>query len=224
MDLILKDGVLDFLAEKGYNIKYGARNLQRFIQDNLVIPLSKKLNENDYDDQLVVEVSVKKDRLDMQVTADPLGLELLFEELDKINYTDYSSDLRRQLIQLKEGRYFIKLLSELDILERDKRKLKESFWTNKQRSTNYAAKLQFQERISELAEEIEDLESKLSMACLDIGKYNPGVIDQLKDWESRLFQFKNRLVGPCKSQFQSMLFFYLRYRIAQIYQVLFTDL
>ena len=102
-DLVLKEGVIDYLAEKGYNVKYGARNLQRYIRENLIIPLAKKLNVIDYDDQIIVDIGVKNNRLEIAVEADPLGLELLLEELDKINYADHAGELRRQIIQLQEG-------------------------------------------------------------------------------------------------------------------------
>ena len=195
MDLIFMEGVLDHLAEKGYDIKYGARNLQRFVREKLIIPLAKKLNVIDFDDQLIVEVFLKNNQLEMKVDADPLGLELLFEELDKINYADYSSELRRQLIRLREGPYFIKLLSEVDLLERDKTKLKEKFWEDKNRARMFTEKLNFIEQINVLGQEIEDFENELSLACLDLNIYNPGIIDKLKEWEKRLFQFKIDLLG-----------------------------
>ncbi len=110
MDFVIKDGVMDYLAEKGYNIKYGARNLQRYIRDELTIPLAKKLNIIDFDDQLIVEVYLNNDRIEINIDADPLGLELLFEELDKINYADHSSELRRQILQLRGGTLFYQIV------------------------------------------------------------------------------------------------------------------
>ncbi len=195
MDLILKDGVMNYLSEKGYDIKYGARNLQRFVREELIIPLAKKLNLIDFDDQLIVEVFLKNNQLEITVDADPLGLELLFEELNKINYADHSSDLRRQILQLRDGPYFIRLLSEVDILERDKNKQGEPFWLDKNKSKIYTEKLQFLERFKILSQEIENYENQLSLACLDLNVYNPAVIDQLKDWEERMFKYKIDLLA-----------------------------
>ncbi len=195
MDLILEDGVMEYLADQGYDIKYGARNLQRFIREELIIPLAKKLNLLDFDDQLVVEVSFNGKELVLKVDADPLGLELLLEELDKINYADHAGELRRQINQLQEGPYFIKLLSEIDILEREKRKLGDHFWLDKLKAKAYTDKLQFRERIKALIQEIEKHENDLSLACLDLNVYNPGIIDLLKKWEAQLFQFKIDLLA-----------------------------
>ena len=126
---------------------------------------------------------------------DPLGLELLFEELDKINYADHSSELRRSIYQLKDGPYFIKMLSEIDILERSKKKKEEQFWMNKARAKEYTQKLQFLAKVDELVKRIEQYENDLSLACIGLGKYNPGVIDLLKKWENELFQFKIELLA-----------------------------
>jgi MoxR-like ATPase len=195
MDLIFKDGVMDYLAEQGYNVKYGARNLQRYIREELIIPLAHQLNLIEFDDQLIIEVFIKNNKLAMKVDADPLGLELLFEELDKINYTDHSSDLRRQLSRLMDGPYFIKMLSEVDILELEKKKLGEQFWMDKNKAKSYSEKLQFIERIKVLGNEIENYENDLSLACLDLKAYNPGIIDRLKDWEEQLFKYKIDLLA-----------------------------
>ncbi|NJL76297.1 MAG: ATP-dependent Clp protease ATP-binding subunit, partial [Saprospiraceae bacterium] len=54
MHLEITPAVLDYLAEKGYSIKYGARHLQRAIREELSIPLATKLNLEDYDDRLEV--------------------------------------------------------------------------------------------------------------------------------------------------------------------------
>ncbi|HQU60866.1 MAG TPA: AAA family ATPase, partial [Saprospiraceae bacterium] len=58
MNLQIEDPVLDFLAEKGYDSKYGARQLQRTIRDKLLVPLAKVLNTEDFDDQLDVKALV----------------------------------------------------------------------------------------------------------------------------------------------------------------------
>ena len=195
MDLVLKKGVMDFLAEKGYDTKYGARNLQRFIREQLTIPLAKRLNLIDFDDQLIVEVLVADNKLDIKIDADPLGLELLFEELDKINYADHASELRRSILQLQEGPYFIKLLSEIDIIERTKKRLGDTFWIDKARAKEYTEKLQFLVKIKALMQRIEEYENELSLACLGLKAYNPGIIELLKKWKHELFAFKIELLA-----------------------------
>ncbi len=195
VELILREGVLDYLAENGYSMINGARNLQRFIREKLVIPLAKNLNTNDFDDQLTVVVQLKNNQLEMIVEADPLGLELLFEELDKINFADHSGELRRQIFRLQEGHYFVRLLSEIDLLEREKLRLGESFWANREKTTRYAEKLQFIDRTQKLTREIETLEENLTLAVLDLNTYNTGLIPKLKDWEEKFFNLKVDLLA-----------------------------
>ncbi|MCB0626109.1 MAG: ATP-dependent Clp protease ATP-binding subunit, partial [Saprospiraceae bacterium] len=84
MHLQLAPEVYDYLAEHGYHAQYGARHLQRIIRERLIVPLARALNAEDFDDQLVVTVAPDGEKLRVEVEADPLGLELLFEELEKI--------------------------------------------------------------------------------------------------------------------------------------------
>ena len=190
MDLDITEEVLDFLAQKGYDPKYGARQLQRSIWKQLIIPLSKKLNLEEYDDQLVVKVFIENDEIQIHIEADPLGLELWLEELDKINHADHSSELRRQIHTLKEGHFFVKLLSELDLLERQKRRLGEKFWTDHQQAERYSYYLKTKSDIDQLVQSIEQYEMDLSLACMDLKPYKLELIEQLKAWKSRFFALK----------------------------------
>ncbi|MCB9275988.1 MAG: hypothetical protein H6564_18225 [Lewinellaceae bacterium] len=117
---------------KGYDAKYGARQLQRTIRNLLTAPLAKALNAQDVDDQLEAQGVYPGDEIQIAVESDPLGLELLLEEYTKINHADYASSLRRQAGRLKEGHFYVRLLSELGILEQKKKKARQRFWNNQQ--------------------------------------------------------------------------------------------
>ncbi len=190
MDLNIGEEVLDHLAEKGYDPKYGARQLQRVIHESLITPLAKELNLLEYDDQLVVELGVGEEELTIQIEVDPLGLDLLMEELDKINYADYSSVLRRKIYHFQEGHFYNRLMSMLDILEREKNKSEKNFWKNGQKSMRYSQLLKSQEILKVLLDEIEQVEESLSKSCLSLQSYDPSQIDHLKAWEKKIFNFK----------------------------------
>lgn len=191
MDLHLQEEVLDHLAERGYDPKYGARQLQRYIQDGLLTPLAKKLNLLEYDDKVVVDVGVgEQGGLDIEVESDPMGLDLLMEELDKINYTDHSSALRRDVSAFKEGHFYNRLSSQLDILEREKSKNEKRFWQNGPKSAKYNRLLKNQETLELLIQEIEDIEEQLSRACLGQGAFDESLIDQIKAWEEKIKEYK----------------------------------
>ncbi|MEM9917781.1 MAG: AAA family ATPase [Bacteroidota bacterium] len=190
LDLHIEEDVYDFLAEKGYEPRYGARQLQRAIRRLLIVPLAKQLNHLDYDEKLIVQLAIKKDKISFQIESDPLGLDLLLEELDKINLSDHASELRRQLVRIQEGHYYISLLSRRDLLERDKKKLKQKFWENTQKANAYSYILQAQKDVADLKQRVEQFEEELSMACLDLLPYNPALEEDLKEWEKDFFRLK----------------------------------
>ncbi|MEM9821464.1 MAG: AAA family ATPase, partial [Bacteroidota bacterium] len=190
MDLQIEPEVLDFLGEKGYDHKYGARQLQRTIRELLIIPLSRALNVEDADDQLLVNIFVAEESIQLTVEADPLGLELLLEELDKINYADYASELRRQMYRFREGHFYVRLLSEIDILEREKKRKKEVFFKNKAKAEQYTFYLQLREKVGQLTQVIEQYESDMSLATLELIPFQPSLFDQLKTWEKDFFDLK----------------------------------
>jgi len=190
MDLQIDDEVLDYLAQAGYDVAYGARQLQRTIREELVIPLAHDLNQEDAEDQLQVHVRKGEEGLDIEVTADQLGLDLLLEKLDKINQADHASELRRSIQQLREGHFYVKLLNEISLLERQKKLLKEKFWENQAEAERYSYYLQTRENVKSLTEEIEQYESSLSLATMDLATYSADWEKKLEDWERRFFELK----------------------------------
>lgn len=190
MQLDLKEEVLDYLAEQGYNPKYGARQLQRAIRQELLIPLATQLNAQDADDQLSVEISIDIDGINIQIEADPLGLDLLLEELDKITQADYASILRRKIMRIREGSFYIQLLSELERLEALKKKQHTKFWANRSQAEQYTYYLETKSNVEHLIAKIEQIEENLSLSCLGLQTYKTELSDQLKTWENNFFELK----------------------------------
>ncbi len=193
LHLSLSEEVYDYLAEQGYSQKYGARQLQRTIREKLIIPLAKTLNTHDPDDQLEVRVRLTAGRLAIHAEADPLGLDLLLEEYTKISYTDYASQLRRSMTRLREGHYYIKLLSELDLLRQRKKKKGNAFWKDRQAAEQLGYYMDTQSKSDALYEEIQLLEAALSQSCLGTVPYETDWAGQLEDWEKKLFLLKLEL-------------------------------
>jgi ATP-dependent Clp protease ATP-binding subunit ClpA len=193
MSFRIEEAVLDYLGEKGYDKKYGARQLQRTIREELVIPLAETLSSMDVDDQLDVAVRINKNALVIEAEADPLGLELLLEEYSKINHADHASSLRRRIEQLTEGHYFIQLLNELDFLERKKNSNGKAFWRNQIKAEKYTHLLDLRSRLENLLEKVEEIEIQLGLSCVDAGQYNIRWADELEQWEASFFNFKTEL-------------------------------
>lgn len=190
MQLEIKDEVLDYLADQGYNPKYGARQLQRAIRQELLIPLATQLNSQDPDDQLSVDISVDIEGINIQIEADALGLDLLLEELDKITQADYASILRRRIMRIREGSFYIQLLSELERFENLKKKQKSKFWSNRSQGEKYTYYLETKSNVENLIAEIEQIEENLSLSCLGLQSYKTELSDQLKTWEDDFFELK----------------------------------
>ncbi len=190
LDLEMEETVYDFLSEKGHDPKYGARHLQRAIRDRLLIPLARELNQMDYDDQILIKLAVEEEELKIKAQSDPLALELLLEELNKIQNADYASTCRKKAHQFQEGYHYTMLLQELDQLEEKKKKRKESFWTNKLDANRLGDLMQLRKRLDELSGEISDIENALALMALDLRPYRAQLLDRLEDWDKQMFQLK----------------------------------
>ena len=193
MQLDIEEEVLDYLAKAGYSNKYGARQLQRTIREELITPLATQLNYQDFDDQLSVSIKVQDENIQVEIEADPLGIDLLFEELEKYAQTNYTSFLRRQINRIKEGGFYIQLLSELDQLEIRKKRLKNKFWQDRNQGERYTYYLQTKTKVEELSQDIELLEEELSLACLNLGSYRLETAEKVKQWEDAFFELKLEL-------------------------------
>ena len=193
MDYKITDEAVDYLAEKGFNTKYGARELQRTVREQLVIPLSKQLNLLEFDEQLVVEVLLKNGQIELKIESDPLSLELLMEELEKINQADHASELRRSMSKLLEGHSYLNMLSQLDILERTRKLLGQDFYKNKKRTQKYSQLFALNKNFLRLKEEIFALEMEMGLQCMEFKNFDPKLEKKLTLWKENLLIHKVEL-------------------------------
>jgi len=190
MNLEIEDPVIDYLAEKGYDNQYGARHLQRTLREALVLPLARILNEQDSEDQLLLRVALEKGLPVIHLEADPLGIEILLEELDKIQQTDEVSELRRKIYRLQESPSYVHLLNQIESLERKKERKKKRFWENQALADRYGLLLDTRKKNLDLTREIDELEMTLSLASLELAPYNTSLANQIATWREAFFQLK----------------------------------
>ncbi|MEL6925615.1 MAG: AAA family ATPase, partial [Bacteroidota bacterium] len=195
MDLFIDDAVLDYLAEAGFNTKYGARELQRTIRELLIIPLATALNVQDYDDQVVVRFSMKQDQIALSVEADPLGLELLLEELEKVNLADQASELRRALFALQEGSPYLSMISDFDMMERERKVKGEKFFKQKDKAERYTQSLTLMDAFDKLRTRIEKLELELALQCMELENFQPQYAKKIERWMHDVQQEKINLLS-----------------------------
>ena len=88
-------GAKDFLSEKGFDQKYGARPLQRAIQKYVEEPLAEELLESDYPEGSMVKIKMNKSRDGLTfdwTEAETNGSEESKSEEDKTEASSSSSD------------------------------------------------------------------------------------------------------------------------------------
>lgn len=207
MTIQMDDTVMDFIADKGYDEKYGARFLQRAMREQLITPLSKTLNSYDYNDQLEVGVRIEgegdEQHIALNVDADPMKLELMLEELQRDNAADLTSEHRRRVYQLIEGNVYVRLLSELDMLENKKKKKGEKFWNNQKDSENYSHYLKMKDKMDAISKEIEEYEMELALNIMDLRPYRPTVLDDVKSWEHKFEELKIELFARLNPEYNT---------------------
>ncbi len=190
LTLEIADKVLDFLAQKGYSSQYGARQLQRAIREYLIIPLSKELNVFDDSDQLDIKVGIEKEQVVIEIEDDPLGFELMMEEVDRMNLADIASDLRRSIHNLQERNIYVSLINSIQEFERIKKKRPKQFWQDEERAKKYTHLLQLKERTKELRQAIENLEELVALAYMGIETYQVEWETQKENWKEKFFDLK----------------------------------
>ena len=193
IDLNLTDEVIEHFAVLGYDPKYGARQIQRTLREALVLPLSKQLNLYNFEDKLVVNISLKEGKTHIEVQADPLKTELMLEELTRDRWSEHTGDMRRNIAKMKEGRFYLNLMSELDILKRDQKRNSKKFWANEKKVQLYTDYTETQERMEKMSIDIQDLEEDFTLVCMGLKHYNESLVKRVEAWELSFDSLKTEL-------------------------------
>ncbi|MEO1436356.1 MAG: AAA family ATPase, partial [Bacteroidota bacterium] len=220
MDFKIDPAVVEYLAKAGYDPKYGARKLQRTLHEQVVVPLANQLNFYDFDDQLIVGVQLIENQPKIIIEADPLKIDLLLEELARNEWTDHVSNQRRSFYKLQEGRFYIQLLSKLDIFERDQKRLKEKFWQNERAAEQYSFYLTTKERVDNLAKLIESFEQELALTAMDLRHYDTTIIKRTEDWEKAYLDLKLDLYDQIDSSSNHVYLKLLGFQIQQFFPII----
>lgn len=213
VDLFIEDNVYQFLVEAGYNPKYGARQMQRTLRKTLLIPLAKALNLEEYDDQLIVRLSVKEEEIHVEVNVNPLGFDLLIEELEKFTNTNLVSSYRRQCKKMQEQHFFTQFLSELDILNQEKAEKGESFWLQKEKSDRFQVLTNLHRQTQEMEKDYLDLEMNLGLSCMGLKAYDTNDKDGIDRLNDRFLELKRRAYQLAYPDSNKVYFYLLGHHI-----------
>jgi ATP-dependent Clp protease ATP-binding subunit ClpA len=170
VSLRVDEAALDLLCDRGYDSVYGARQLQRAIRDELLLPLARQLNR--YEVATPVEASVSADGGTLDVRAKGLVKKPALDRIVAAGRTlravvgDISAR-RRATRGILDGAVHMKLVSERDLLERQRRKTKPRKWE----ASLEAGRLRLLEKLAADAagtgSEIEWLEAEAVLALVD---------------------------------------------------------
>jgi len=122
VDLTVSDDALDLLSRQGYDPTYGARHLQRTIQDQLVVPLARSLIQYQADTPLSVYIMAGDDELAITVEGQSAG-ESTSARNDTRNLTRRSTNWRRIAQSIERGGYHARLASKHHRLQLKHQKL-----------------------------------------------------------------------------------------------------
>ncbi|MEO1261770.1 MAG: AAA family ATPase [Bacteroidota bacterium] len=187
LDLELEDAVLDHLSQLGYEPKYGARYLQRAIREKLIIPLAYTLNQYEHDDQLIIKVIMENGEIALHTSSDPLAFDLLMEQWDKLTLAEQTSNYRRKMMMMQEGPIYMRMHSELDLMENDKKLDEPSFWSNRKRSNLYTSLLDAREKTAALYDQIKQYEIEIALAAMEQGDFETNFENRLETWHHSYF-------------------------------------
>ena len=209
VELTIDDSVYEYLVDSGYNPKYGARQMQRTIRNQILSPLSKALNQQDYDDQLIVKLSCAADEIVVDTEVNPLGFDLLLEELEKFTNSNLVSLSRRQCARMRESHFYTQFLSELDILNQQLKEHKTAFWTNIPQAERYRQLLELKERAQQMEQAFNDLELQLGLSCMNLKPYektDKEAIDVLNDQFVGLKKYAITISDPTANKINCTIF------------------
>jgi ATP-dependent Clp protease ATP-binding subunit ClpA len=187
VDLAIHDEVINYLVEKGYDAKYGARHLKRVIQKDILEPLAKRLNQEEADETLKVEVDLQNGRPRINARVDRKGIQSLLETWEHLEEADDCARLRRAIIQLFATPYYLRILSELEIMENEKSKPVSLFWENMAKQKAHTVFTKIKNETQALAEQIKTLEFNIGASVLLLHAYD-------SKWKSELQALKLRFI------------------------------
>ncbi len=202
--LKMEEPVIDFLVHLSRDSHYGARQLQRCLHEQIVIPLATNLNRYPFSTSMIITVSKGKDGLAFKTTvftqkarADQT---LADSKWTLRELTSTATAARRLAQQINEGPFMNKLWSKWDILERDRRRGGEKFWQDPLIVLEYGTLHQLLEETKTLLQQIETIEINCSLAFIGINTLEGKLTTELLDWQNAYKAWQIRLLDAVQPE------------------------
>ena len=197
VEFVIDDSLQIFLTEEGYHPLYGARHLQRTLRDNVLSPMARELNQHGPSKPLltkahrtpehtVVTVEERKDNSWKEKVITGTSLTL-------VTLTDLLTWRRREIQAVEDGPILIHLLSEIEILERSKKRNEKKFWSDRAQGELYSTYLELSATFSRLLHEALELEAEAITALLVGQPLEAEIVSSAEVWNTQYLSMKTRL-------------------------------
>jgi ATP-dependent Clp protease ATP-binding subunit ClpA len=189
--ITIKDEVLDFLGEKGYHPRYGARFLQRVIRKQLLVPLAKILNRGKNDTCLAIEIFVKNNSIAFDAVKrvkDKAMIDKTSKEVQVINLANKITGQRRFMMKIREGTSYVNILSRIAILKLKRKKHKKGegyYFKDPMDEVELANLTELVERSNEVYDEIFRIERLGVRLMFNPDKNFDQVTQAFNSWKSK---------------------------------------
>jgi ATP-dependent Clp protease ATP-binding subunit ClpA len=185
--LEVEEAVIDYLANMSSDSPYGARQLQRCLQEQIVNPLATTLNRYSFSTSMKILVQVDKNGLEFKTkiyTQKARADQTLTDTKWTLRELTFKATEARRLAQkINEGPSMNQLWSQWDILERRHRRSEENFWQNPMIANEYGVLHHLLEKAKMLLQQIETVEIDCSLAFIGMNTKIEGLIQALLDWK-----------------------------------------
>jgi ATP-dependent Clp protease ATP-binding subunit ClpA len=183
----IEDDVIDVLAQQSGDSHYGARQLQRGLHEQVVIPLATTLNRYSFSTSMKITVSQGENGLDFKTmiyTQKARADQTLADSKWTLRELTAKVSQNRRLAQLiDESPAMNQLWSKWDLLERDRRRLEQKFWQEPLVAYEYGAQHKHLSEAARLLELIKSIEIDCSLAFIGIKPPHADLATALKNWQ-----------------------------------------
>jgi len=183
----IEDAVIDYLAQISGDSHYGARQLQRCLHQQVVIPLTMTLNRYPFSTSMKITISQGVNRLEFKTliyTQKARSDQTLVDTKWTLREITMAITRARRLAQqIDDGPIMNQLWSKWDILERSRRRLGEQFWNDPFTTHEYGILHRLLGEAKKLLQQIEDIEIEASLAFIGIRAFTAERISALFNWQ-----------------------------------------
>lgn len=182
---LISEEVLEKLAMDGFDPLYGARNLQRTLRKDILIPLSKRLNRYDSELELLVSISAKDNRYQFSIDADDGTSRKDSSQNNRLLATELANSItkhRREVQDVENGVVFTEIQNKLDSYIRQKKRRGKDFFSDPEAVNDYYKLENMVLEYKKTYQHIEELENLAFKCMAGLNEYDPALSNYFSEW------------------------------------------